>query len=119
MPRGLGILAGLLFLSGAAQAGRRPFLYSFDVPTVSEGDVELETWLDYLDRWRLWLGPRWSPVDGIEISALTSFQQLEGAGSANLWAELVEARWRSAPTVAGSLMLQLDVRIALANDLPH
>src|SRR5262249_3719805 len=117
--KALGMLAAVCLLQGVAQAGRRPFLYSFDVPTVAEGDVEIETWLDYLDRWRFWWGPRWSPVDGVEVMALTSFQQEEGGGSSVLWAELLETRWRSRPTIAGSLMLQLDLRIAIARSLPH
>jgi hypothetical protein len=115
----LGMLAGLLLLQGAAHAGRRPFLYSSDVTTVPEGDVELETWLDYFDRWRFWVGPRWSPFDGVEVMALTSFQQDEGATSALLWAELVQGRWRSPATTAGSLILELDFRIAIAAKLPH
>jgi hypothetical protein len=136
------MLAALLLWQGAAWAGRRPFLYAHDVAMVPEGDVELETWFDYVnqkaqvlpgmenpDLWRFWWGPRWSPVDGVEITALISLQQNEDPGVgpdgmpkdpiAAFWAGLLEARWRSTPKPFGSLMLQLDLRLGFDPDLPH
>lgn len=122
----LGMLAGLILLSGTAQAGRRPFLYAKDAATVPEGDVELEQWLDFFntsvlhqgDIYRWWVGPCWSPVDGFELTLLTSFQEEDKAGGGfALWAELAEARWRGPVTRAGSLLLQLDVRLAIDDDL--
>ena len=129
MRKALGVVAGLLLLQGTAQAGRRPFLYAYDVPTVPEGDVEIESWLDFVrsrrnpmglgDEWRWFIGPRWAPVDGFELSALTAFAQTVGQGS-ELWAELIEGRWRIWRSEGGSsLTLQLDLRIALAFDIPH
>jgi hypothetical protein len=124
------MLAGLILLSGTAQAGRRPFLYAKDAATVPEGDVELEQWLDYFnnrangDVYRWWIGPCWSPADGFELTLLTSFQEedkaeIYGGAKFALWAELLEARWRSQPTRAGSLLLQLDFRLGIDDDLPH
>jgi hypothetical protein len=130
MRKALGVLAGLVLLQGVAQAGRRPFLYAKDTATVPEGDVELEMWLDYIntkgennifgDVYRWWIGPCWSPFDGFELTALTSFNEEENlAGRFGLWAELLEGRWRSPATAAGSLLLQFDFRISLDDDLPH
>ena len=127
MRKALGMLAGLLLFSGSAQAGRRPFLFAHDVATVPEGDVEIETWLDYdnqkvaeaPDEWRFWWGPRWSPVDGAEITALVSLQQEDDKGSVELWAGLLEGRWRSTPRPAGSLVLQVDLRLAFDPLLSH
>jgi hypothetical protein len=89
--------------------------------------VEIETWLDYdnqkipehPDLWRFWWGPRWSPIDGVEITALVSLQQEEEKDTVGLWAGLLESRWRSTPRPWGSLALQLDLRLGFDPDLPH
>jgi hypothetical protein len=98
---------------------------------LAEGDVELETWVDFLSirggasEWRWWLGPRWSPLEGVEIAAFTSVVQpfedpsVSGAAAtAQLWAEKLEGRWRFASGKFGALTLELDVRIPIASDLP-
>jgi hypothetical protein len=123
------VALSLLAVGSVAQAGRRPFLYAYDTTAVPDGDVEIESWLDYIDAraaqvpdaWRWWIGPRWAPTDGVEVMALTALQQSATASaSAQLWGELLEARWRVlASPAAGNLTLQLDLRIALSADIPH
>lgn len=124
----------LLLLPAPALAARRPFIVAYDTATLAEGDVELETWLDYyslqtaepgtgkVGEWKWWLGPRWAPFEGVEVAALTVFAQgfePPPAGSAvQIWAELLEARWRVIEGRFGGLALQLDLRIPIANDLP-
>jgi hypothetical protein len=125
----LGVLAGLCLFQGAAVAGRRPFLFAYDTATVPEGDAEIESWLDLIQprhtgqvgEWRWFLGPSWSPVDGVEVSALTAFAQaMEDGAAAELWAELLEGRVRVLRSqTLGDLTLQLDLRIALIYDIPH
>src|SRR5215831_5364481 len=121
MRKVVGVLAGLVLLAGTARAGRRPFLYAYDAPTVPEGDVEIETWLDFihprhagqLDEWRWFFGPRWSPTASVELSAFTSLAQtVQPPSVTELWAELLEARWRVLQSEPfGSLTLQIDLRI--------
>jgi len=124
------MLVGLCLLQEVAQAGRRPFIYAKDAATVPEGDVELESWLDFInpkvggDDYRWWIGPCWSPADGFELTILTSFQEQEknqefGGTKFALWAELVEGRWRGPATTAGSLLVQLDLRLAIDDELAH
>src|SRR5262245_26668140 len=128
--KAFGILAGLLWLHGAAEAGRRPFLYAHDAATVPEGDAEIEIWLDHInqhaipaplnvDLWRFWFGRRFSPIDGVEIAALVSMQQSDPGGAAGFWGGLLESRWRSAPRPVGSLALELDLRVGMDPNLPH
>jgi hypothetical protein len=131
-----GALCCLLGLATPARAERRPFLFAHDVGTVPGGDVEVETWLDYLDShdpttgasngvYRWWIGPRWSPVEGLEVTALTVIAQdvvapSKSESSAYLWAEQLEVRWRFFQRDwLGALYAQLDGRIAISNDLPH
>jgi hypothetical protein len=116
---------------GRARAGRRPFLVAQDATLVPDGDVELELWLDYLDlgatapdKWRFWIGPRWAPIEGLELAGLTVLQQVEvegqPSGGGTLWAEILEARWRALPIgERGALILQLDYRIAIQQLVLH
>lgn len=114
--------------TGAAQAGRRPFAVSYDTPMVPDGDVEIESWVDYLlnrqapNQWRWWIGPRWAPFENFEVAAFTIVAQdlTRGENAAELWAEELHFRWRffSHP-VAGNLTLQLNTRIAMEYWLPN
>jgi len=129
-----------LFAATSAFAGRRPFLFGQDSAMVPDGDVEIETWLDYRwnrpipagmggawapSQWLWWVGPRWSPIEGVEVSALTSIAQDDQSAAApnppstaQLWAELFTARWRVVnDDSVGSVSLQLDFRLPLASDL--
>jgi hypothetical protein len=116
----------LAVVAGPARAGRRPFLVAHDAAMVPEGDVELEDWLDYLvqpatqpDLVRWWVGPRWAPVERVEVGLLTVVQQV-GGNSTGLWAELIEGRARLVQLgPAGDLFGQLDVRFSLTDTLPH
>jgi hypothetical protein len=112
----------LLLMPQAALAARRPFVVTYDSSTLAEGDAELETWLDLVwnehsaSKWRWWLGPRWSPFEGVEVAGLTVLQQEYGS-TLELWAQLVEGRWRVFQRPFGALALQLDFRVPLASDL--
>ena len=128
------LIAALLMMALPARVvagGRRPFLFAYDAPSIAGGDVELETWLDFMskraplnDEWRWWLGPRWAPVDGFEVTALTVLTQdlvkpPDMPSTVQLWAEVIELRWRVHTFESiGSITLELDGRIAIANDLP-
>lgn len=123
-------IAFVLLLPLAANAGRRPYLVGYDTTNVPDGDVEIESWGDYLwnrsgwnSGWRWWIGPVWAVTETLELSAFTSLEQdVTGPAtpsSAQLWAELLTARWRAWTHRYGRLTLQLDGRIAVANDLPH
>ena len=133
MRRGIALLGiGLLLLATSARGARRPYAVAYDAATIAEGDVEIETWLDFIsnpksatDEWRWWMGPRWSPHDGVEVAFLTILTQgitppSQGGSSTQFWATLAEGRWHAA-SLGGALelTLQLDLRIAMANDLPH
>jgi hypothetical protein len=112
-----------------AFGGRRALVIGYDEPAVPDGDVEIETWLDYVlnptatSQWRWWLGPRWSPHERIEVAALTSlaqnYDQTGPDNTAQLWAQLFEVRFRALEGRAGVLTLQLVFRLGLAADLPH
>jgi hypothetical protein len=118
--------------AGLAQAARRPYLYGYDTSSIPAGDVEIETWFDYMnkpkvaaDEVRWWIGARWAPVEGLELALLTIVAQdlspsQAGGNSAQLWGELLELRWRALRFESvGDFSLQLDLRMALANDQPH
>lgn len=121
------VFSALAGAPGPAAAGRRPFAVSYDTPLVPDGDVEIETWIDYAinrqapNQWRWWIGPRWAPHESIEIAAFTIIAQDQGQGQgAELWAEQIDLRWRfySHP-VAGNLTLQFNARIAMEYWLPN
>jgi hypothetical protein len=121
----IGCLIALIPLS--ANAGRRPYVMGYDDPLVPDGDVEIETWLDFISQnqapsvWRWWIGPRWSPYETVEVLFLTNFEEDLVAGSkAELWAEQIDLRWRIfSHKRAGRITLQLNARIALVSDLAH
>jgi hypothetical protein len=118
----------LLFEPQVAHAGRRAYIIDYDVPTVPDGDVEIETWMDFIsikpgvNDWRWWIGPRWAPHETVELVALTILTQENTSTSsrAELWAELIDVRWRffSHPR-AGTLTLQVNARIAVDKYLAH
>ena len=127
----------LLVLPAIAHAGRRPYLVGYDTPIVADGDVEFETWLDLVraprpgageprgeSEWRYWLGPRWSPHDGVEVAALAIWVQaltrVDGTSITEFWGELLEARVRVFQhEKLGTAVVQLDFRIPISNDLPY
>lgn len=122
----------VVLLGGSAGAARRPYLNLYDAGMVPEGDVEIESWLDFIsnrsgyasDEWRWWIGPRWSPAEGLEVASLLVLTQpltspSAGGSTTQLWADLVEARWRMLQMGSATVIAHLDLRIALANDLPH
>ena len=133
----LSVVSSLLIFPGSAQAGRRPYLVGYDTPMVADGDVELETWLDLVrapkpdegeprgeSQWRYWLGPRWSPYDGVEIAALAIWVQdltrEDGSAVTEFWGELLEARVRVFQhETLGTAVVQLNFRIPITNDLPY
>jgi hypothetical protein len=116
----------LLILNGTAQAGRRPWLFAEDTAMVPDGDVEIETWIDYLEResptpgaWRWWIGAYWSPWESLEFAALTAIQQpSDGNAQAELWVEHLSLRWRVIERSFGALFVKLEGRIAFADDTP-
>jgi hypothetical protein len=124
------LVALTLVASLDAGAARRPFVVAYDTSTLAEGDVEVETWVDFVaprnedSQWRWWLGPRWAPFEGVEVAALTALTQgfnnpyTNGPSGAQFWAELLEARWRLFDRPFGAVVLELNVRIPMANDLP-
>jgi hypothetical protein len=126
------LLPLLALLPLPASAGRRPYLWSYDLPTVPDGDVEIETWLDFIasmpkvDHWRWWLGPRWAPHETLELSIFTIVVHEEDASQSparsatELWAEQLELRWRFfTHKRAGALTLQPGTRIAIVHDRAH
>jgi hypothetical protein len=121
----------LVLAPQAALAARRPFIVTYDTATLAEGDAEVETWLDLIvnreaaDLWRWWVGARWSPYEGMEVAAVTVLQQAYNmpgyaqlGSTVQLWAELLQGRWRVFQRPFGALALELDLRIPLASGLP-
>jgi hypothetical protein len=116
----------LVLLAGSAEAGRRPWIFAEDTATVPDGDVEIESWIGFIDRvtppgsWHWWIGPYWAPADGLEIAALTVIAQpYEGAnGVAQLWFEHLSLRWRVVERRFGALFLKVEGRIAFSEDVP-
>ena len=43
-------LALLLLLTASAEARRRPWIFAEDTTVVPDGDVELESWIGFIDR---------------------------------------------------------------------
>ena len=129
---GLAFLTALLLLPLPAIAGRRAYLVNYDVPTVPDGDVEIETWIDFVstappaNQWRWWIGPRWAPHESIELAAFTivvsdnSVMGTTKVSATELWAEQLDLRWHffSHPR-AGVFTAQFNARIAVVSDLPH
>jgi hypothetical protein len=102
---------------------------------VPDGDVEIETWVDFLERktepgaWRWWIGAYFAPLEQIEIAAMTAIQQPYDlppppAGSpavsqaAQLWVEQLSIRWRVIQRSFGALFLRLEGRIAFSDSTP-
>jgi hypothetical protein len=128
----LTVLAASLFAPSLALAEARPFLFAHTATTVKPNTAELETWLDYLNRTKasdighfdFTLGPRFSPVRGFEIAALTAFRQdiispLDGPSSSFLYTETVEARWLALKLDPVVFSLLLELQIGLGNDTRH
>ena len=75
------LLAAVMLLPALSSAARRPSVVTYDTATLAEGDVELEFWVDFLSNrrvpseWRWWVGPRWAPFEGFEVSALLAMTQ--------------------------------------------
>jgi hypothetical protein len=122
-------LALLATLASTARAGRRPWIYAEDTSMVPDGDVEIESWVGYLlsnpnnpDAWHWWIGPYWSPVDGLEVAALTVITQPyddSKTSSAELRFEHLSLRWRVIERKFGSLFLKLEGRLSFADDMPY
>jgi hypothetical protein len=119
-------------LPSTAFADARPFLFSHTATTVKANTAEIETWLDFLQRtkdndvghFNFTLGPRFAPVRGFELAALTQFRQdiispLDGPSVSFLHTETVEARWRAVRFDLVEFFLMLDLQIGLGNDTPH
>jgi hypothetical protein len=116
-------------LASAADAGRRPWLFAEDTTMVPDGDVEIESWVDFIDRkqdpgaWRWWIGAYWSPIESLEVAALTAIQQPyeplpPEQVVASLWIEHLSLRWRVIERRFGSLFLKLEGRIAFNEATP-
>jgi hypothetical protein len=121
-------LALVASLASTARAGRRPWIYTEDTSMVPDGDVEIESWIGFLDArngpdaWHWWIGPYWSPVEGLEVAALTVITQPydspDGKG-AELRFEHLSLRWRVVERKFGSLFLKLEGRLSFADDMPY
>ncbi len=126
----LAVVLGQLALAAPAQAGRRPWTYAEDNTMVPDGDVEIETWVGFIERkegtpgaWHWWLGVYWSPIESLEVAALTAITQAYEAPDgqprgAELWVEQLSIRWRIIERKFGALFLKLEGRIAFADNVP-
>jgi hypothetical protein len=126
----LRVLMLLMLLAAPAGAGRRPWIFAEDTAMVPDGDVEIESWIGFIDRWpdvpqetsvwHWWLGPVWSPYDGIEIAAYTVLAQPypDNNAGASLWFEQLSLRWRVIERRFGALFLKLEGRIAFHDGMP-
>jgi hypothetical protein len=122
------VIALMVLLQGSALAGRRPWIFAEDTTTVPDGDVEIESWIGFIDRvtppgsWHWWVGPYWAPVEGLEIAALTVLSQpYDSPGDsygAQLWFEHLSLRWRAIERNFGSLFVKLEGRIAFSEKIP-
>ena len=122
------LLLLLLLFGFDAQAGRRPWIFAEDTATVPDGDVEIESWVGFVDRgdekpgeWHWWIGPYWSPIEQLEFAALTAMRQpYENPSNNNfqLWVEQLSLRWRVVERKFGALFLRVEGRIAFENNVP-
>jgi hypothetical protein len=121
-------LLAILVAPSVAHAGRRPWIFAEDTATVPDGDVEIESWVGFIDRgdetpgeWHWWIGPYWSPIEQLEFAALTAMRQpYEGPSekSFELWIEQLSLRWRVIERSFGALFLKVEGRIAFAGNTP-
>ncbi len=127
------LLLGSLIPAGVSEAATRAFAETFETRTGSQGDAEIETWVDNDDGsigvgnwtlWRLWWGGTASITDALELSVyVTAAQQrggysdLNGQASSGLELEkaLLIGRYRLVGDGASgfSLMLQLQLGIPM------
>jgi hypothetical protein len=107
--------------AGTGRAATRAFAETYETSTGSQGDAQIESWVDDdhafqdWDVWRLWWGGSASITDSVELSAYVIAAQQEGSNDAmgsGLQLEMLYlmARWRFLGDGARgfSLMAQLE-----------
>ena len=120
-------IAGLIALLVALEAGAavRRFDMTTDAASNSEGEIELEGWLDFgrpqlapsgVTNGMAWLGARFGLLDSLELSGflvLEKSEGLEGTGddSSGLMMWLSEVRWR--PVEVGKWPIDLFLQVQL------
>jgi hypothetical protein len=100
----VGVLALLPLLASTARAGRTRFGWLYDVETVPQRSVEIETWIyekdgkgsPEIDETWLWWGPVIGVTDRVELAIPIEFAHKRTAESAGTGLERVgaEVRWR-------------------------
>ncbi|MHB8418378.1 MAG: hypothetical protein ACYDCL_09905 [Myxococcales bacterium] len=99
------LLCLLLLPAATGRAATRAFAETYETRTGSEGDAQIESWIDDDDAfqdwdvWRFWWGGTASLSDSVEISTYVLAAQQEGANDPNASGLQLEmlylmARWR-------------------------
>ncbi len=132
------LVIGSLVFAGIGRASTRAFAETYETRTGSQGDAQIETWVDYEDGsvsranwdiWRVWWGGTASITDAIEVSLyVTAAQQRGGPADATgepssalqLEKALLMGRYRLVGDgITGfSLMLQLELGIPMLPSIP-
>jgi hypothetical protein len=132
------LLLGALVPAATGRASTRAFAETYETRTGSQGDAQVETWIDDADGsvtspnwtlWRFWWGGTASITDALELSVyVTAAQQRGGAadatGQSSTGLELEKAVLMGRYRLVGdgvmgfSLMLQLELGIPMLPSLP-